>query len=303
MEFNVSSLLNYTIDDGGFLPLLNLFQNAVKEEIKLVEESRELRSKIPMLPSSSYALLLEEERALNSKIALYIFAIEIRKKLDMIKDIPDSKSLDQIILKNKSLADFLKWISESETYSEFIKDLQFNSLLFETLPLIIQKHFFEPQTPVWHEIKARTGFPIETTEGGRPDLDGKETKNDELMDFLVGFTGIVGELGKMGIQVIGGKEFWGLKVGVRFHFLGEQQTNRIDKPDWMFAYVEDLVGMNVGHLREMLLEEEVTIVLGRRILESLFEEIEMRFQNDYESLKVCIYKFYHLKKAFLFIIE
>lgn len=292
MEFNVSNLLNYTIDDGGFLPLLKLFQNALKDEIKLIEESRELLSSIPLLPPSSYALLSEEEKTLNSQIAKHHFAIEIQKRLNSLQEITDSNNLDQIILKNRSLTDFLKWISDAETYSEFIKDPQFNPLLFEKLPQFLQEHFFEPQTSVWQQIKENTGFPIQTTEGGRPDLDATETKNDELLKFLVGFTEIVGELGKMGVQVIEGKEFWGLKVGVRFHFLGEQQTNRIDKPDWMFAYVEDLVVMNVGHLREMGVEEEVIVVLGRRMLESLFEEIEMRFQNDYESLKVYIRSFH-----------
>lgn len=42
-----------------------------------------------------------------------------------------------------------------------------------------------------------------------------------------------------------------IKDAVKFHFLQEQKTNRIEKPEWLFAFIQNCLEINLNALLEL----------------------------------------------------
>lgn len=42
-----------------------------------------------------------------------------------------------------------------------------------------------------------------------------------------------------------------LKEAVAFHFLTERQTNRIDRPEWLFSFIHNLLEINLNAFLEL----------------------------------------------------
>lgn len=59
----------------------------------------------------------------------------------------------------------------------------------------------------------------------------------------------------------------------------------------MFAYIQDLLEINIKNLKEIDdFKSEILTFFGTELIKSIFEEIFLRFENDYDILKVKIKK-------------
>lgn len=47
-----------------------------------------------------------------------------------------------------------------------------------------------------------------------------------------------------------------LKEAIKFHFLTERQTNRIDKPEWFFDFIQNILEINLNAFVELGVQGE-----------------------------------------------
>lgn len=48
-----------------------------------------------------------------------------------------------------------------------------------------------------------------------------------------------------------------LKIAIAYHFLADRQTNRIDKPEWLFSFIQNILENNLKALMEIGVESSI----------------------------------------------
>ncbi|KAJ3225267.1 RAD50-interacting protein 1 [Clydaea vesicula] len=92
-------------------------------------------------------------------------------------------------------------------------------------------------------------------------------------------------------------------VRLKYHFSGDRPTNRIDKPDWLFSYIKNIVREQSEFIHAILqpLLDELGISINGKFCQNLFETLkfDVSLAEEFEIDDGATFKNYVFERVFL----